>query len=151
MALHPAPSRTDLTIFVGATSYQVCLVSCVRFERDEAFECFISLLRLGVIKLFSSTMPDRPKFGCVGKDSNLRFPGYEPGEMTTSLPRKTLFSPAHDTLIINLHICWTLLQSSTLLYCVHVKTESLSLLTATQYLSITTPGRPSVSYLCMCK
>ena len=84
---HPAPSGTDLTIFVGATSYQVCLVSCVRFERDEAFECFISLLRLGVIKLFSSTMPDRPKFGCGGKDSNLRFPGYEPGEMTTSLPR----------------------------------------------------------------
>lgn len=36
----------------------IILAPGVRFERDEALERFISRLRLGVINLFSSTMPD---------------------------------------------------------------------------------------------
>ena len=41
-----------------------------------------------------SELPDcsiPQKFGRVGLDSNQRFPGYEPGEMTTSLPRNDFF------------------------------------------------------------
>jgi len=44
------------------SKHNIFLVPGVRFEQDEAHECFISLLRLGEINLFDSTMLDPAYF-----------------------------------------------------------------------------------------